>query len=35
VKGTMASPRVLDGRNLLDRSALQRRGFTFEGIGRA
>jgi UDPglucose 6-dehydrogenase len=35
VKDTMASPRVLDGRNLLDRSALLRRGFTFEGIGRA
>jgi UDPglucose 6-dehydrogenase len=26
---------VLDGRNLLDRSALQRRGFTFLGIGRS
>jgi len=34
VKDAMATPRVLDGRNLLDRSALLRRGFTFEGIGR-
>lgn len=35
VRDAMASPRILDGRNLLDRSALLRRGFTFEGIGRA
>jgi UDPglucose 6-dehydrogenase len=34
VKDSMASPRVLDARNLLDRSALLRRGFTFEGVGR-
>ena len=34
VKDAMASPRVLDARNLLDRSALLRRGFTFEGVGR-
>ena len=31
----MASPCVLDGRNLLDRSALKRRGFTYDGIGRS
>jgi UDPglucose 6-dehydrogenase len=35
VKDSMASARVIDARNLLDRSALVRRGFTFEGIGRA
>ena len=35
VKDAMAAPRVLDARNLLDRSALLRRGFTFEGVGRA
>ncbi len=31
----MASPRVVDARNLLDRAALVRRGFELEGIGRA
>jgi UDPglucose 6-dehydrogenase len=35
VKDAMAAPRVVDGRNLLDRSALKRRGFTYDGIGRA
>jgi len=30
----MASPRVVDARNLLDRAALTRRGFELEGIGR-
>lgn len=30
----MSTPRVVDARNLLDRSALQRRGFAYEGIGR-
>ncbi len=30
----MRAPRIVDGRNLLDRSALQRRGFAYEGIGR-
>jgi UDPglucose 6-dehydrogenase len=30
----MAAPRVVDGRNLLDRAALRRRGFTYEGVGR-
>jgi hypothetical protein len=31
----MAELRVVDGRNLLDRTALVRRGFAYEGIGRA
>ena len=31
----MASPNVLDGRNLLDRSALKRIGFAYDGIGRS
>jgi UDPglucose 6-dehydrogenase len=31
----LAAPRVFDGRNLLDREALRRRGFTYAGIGRA
>ncbi len=35
VAGAMAEPRVVDARNLLDRSALVRRGFTYRGIGRA
>jgi UDPglucose 6-dehydrogenase len=30
----LAERRVLDGRNLLDREALVRRGFTYRGIGR-
>jgi UDPglucose 6-dehydrogenase len=34
VGDSMASPRVVDARNLLDRSALLRRGFTYTGIGR-
>jgi UDPglucose 6-dehydrogenase len=34
VKDRMATPAVVDARNLLDRSALLRRGFTFRGIGR-
>jgi UDPglucose 6-dehydrogenase len=34
VKARMATPAVVDARNLLDRSALIRRGFTFRGIGR-
>ncbi|HMQ24666.1 MAG TPA: UDP-glucose/GDP-mannose dehydrogenase family protein [Acidimicrobiales bacterium] len=34
VAETMAEPAVIDARNLLDRSAVQRRGFRFEGIGR-
>jgi UDPglucose 6-dehydrogenase len=35
VAEAMASPRVMDARNLVDRAALVRRGFQFEGIGRA
>jgi UDPglucose 6-dehydrogenase len=35
VAGMMASARVVDARNLLDRSALKRRGFEYAGIGRA
>ncbi len=35
VAETMVAPRVLDARNLIDRSALLRRGFEFQGIGRA
>ncbi len=34
VKARMATPAVVDARNLLDRAALQRRGFAFRGIGR-
>jgi UDPglucose 6-dehydrogenase len=35
VAETMGNRRVVDARNLLDRAALTRRGFEFEGIGRA
>lgn len=34
VAGVMAEKRVVDGRNLLDRAPLNRRGFTVHGIGR-
>ncbi len=34
VAGLMAAPRVVDGRNLLDKPALERRGFSYVGIGR-
>jgi UDPglucose 6-dehydrogenase len=34
VKGRMAQPVVVDGRNFLDRDALREAGFTYEGIGR-
>ncbi len=34
VAETMAAPRVVDARNLLDRNTLVRRGFEYEGIGR-
>ncbi|HKE72749.1 MAG TPA: UDP-glucose/GDP-mannose dehydrogenase family protein [Acidimicrobiales bacterium] len=34
VAGLMAEPRVVDGRNLLDKPALERRGFSYVGIGR-
>jgi hypothetical protein len=30
----METPRVVDARNLLDRPALERRGFDYVGIGR-
>ena len=35
VAGVMAQPRVVDARNLLDRAALHRRGFEYEGLGRS
>jgi UDPglucose 6-dehydrogenase len=35
VRELVASPRIVDTRNLLDRSALLRRGFTYQGIGRS
>jgi UDPglucose 6-dehydrogenase len=34
VANMMATPRVVDARNLLDRPALERRGFAYVGIGR-
>jgi UDPglucose 6-dehydrogenase len=34
VKERMATPAVVDARNLLDRSGLRRRGFTYRGVGR-
>jgi UDPglucose 6-dehydrogenase len=34
VAGLMRTPRVVDARNLLDKPALERRGFTYTGIGR-
>jgi UDPglucose 6-dehydrogenase len=34
VAGLLETPRVVDGRNLLDPAALRRRGFAYEGIGR-
>jgi UDPglucose 6-dehydrogenase len=30
----MAASRIVDGRNLLDRESLRRRGFAYQGIGR-
>jgi len=35
VAGLMGSRRIVDARNLLDRSALHRRGFEYDGIGRS
>ena len=35
VRELMANPRIVDARNHLDRSALLRRGFTYQGIGRS
>ncbi len=34
VRASLAHPRVVDCRNLLDPSALRRRGFSYEGVGR-
>jgi len=34
VAATMASPRVVDARNLLDPAAMRRLGFTYQGVGR-
>ncbi len=34
VAGLMAAPRVVDGRNLLEKASLERRGFSYVGIGR-
>jgi UDPglucose 6-dehydrogenase len=34
VAGLMETPRVVDARNLLDRAGLERRGFSYVGIGR-
>ena len=34
VAEVMAAKRVVDGRNLMDRNPLVRRGFVLEGIGR-
>jgi hypothetical protein len=34
VAAVLEAPRVVDGRNLLDREALRRRGFEYRGIGR-
>ena len=34
VANLMAAARVVDARNLLDKPALERRGFTYVGIGR-
>lgn len=35
VHDALVSPRILDGRNLLDSAALKRRGFAYDGIGRS
>jgi len=32
---SMADLHVVDARNLLDRGALRRRGFTYQGVGRS
>ncbi len=34
IADTMAQRHVVDARNLLDRAALRRRGFTYQGVGR-
>ncbi len=35
VAGALSAPAVVDTRNVLDRSALERRGFAYQGIGRS
>lgn len=35
IAGVMANKHIVDGRNLLDRGAVRRRGFTYQGIGRS
>jgi UDPglucose 6-dehydrogenase len=35
VRDLMATPRIVDTRNLLDRAAVLRRGYTYQGIGRS
>jgi UDPglucose 6-dehydrogenase len=34
VRSTMATPAIVDARNLLDPAALRRRGFAYTGVGR-
>jgi UDPglucose 6-dehydrogenase len=34
VKALMSAPQVVDGRNLLDPTALRRMGFSYVGVGR-
>jgi UDPglucose 6-dehydrogenase len=34
VKARLAKPNIVDTRNLLDRSAALRAGFTYQGVGR-
>ena len=35
VADLMAQPKIVDARNLLDRSAITRRGFVYQGVGRS
>ena len=35
VAGVMKHKAIVDARNLLDRAVLTRRGFTYQGLGRA
>ena len=35
ISEVMANKHIVDGRNLLDRGAVRRRGFTYQGIGRS
>ena len=35
IADSMAEKHVIDARNLLDRGALRRRGFTYQGVGRS